>query len=257
MTESVSVIIPCYNVEETVVRALDSIFGQSYPIFEVICVDDCSTDNTKDVILDYKDCRVKYIKNIKNSGPSYSRNIGFKQSVGSIVAFLDADDYWHSDKVKAQIALLRYFDFEVVSCSYFDGELHRVKETIGYRILTLSEIMLSNIISTPSVLMHRSAFLLFNEEMKYSEDFDLWLRLIRNGSRFGYINKDLVYLDKLSFGEGGLSSDLLSMELGEIKTIWNNSTKIYEKTFYCIYSLVKFLRRLFIVYRRKIKSFSN
>ena len=94
-TPKISVIIPCYNVERYISRCLDSVCGQTLKDIEIICVDDCSTDNTLKIIQEYKkkDKRIILIKHIKNQGVSISRNDGIKKATGEYIGFVDSDDY--------------------------------------------------------------------------------------------------------------------------------------------------------------------
>lgn len=90
----VSVIIPVYNVEKYLAKCLDSVINQTFKDIEIICIDDCSTDSSKDILLSYakKDNRIKVFYNEVNSGLSYTRNIGIKNSSGKYIFFLDSDD---------------------------------------------------------------------------------------------------------------------------------------------------------------------
>lgn len=98
----VSVIIPCYNAGGYIGRCLDSMQAQTFTEFEVICVDDCSTDNTEEVIKSYvnKSARIAYLRNEHNSGPAKSRINGISVAKGEFVAFCDSDDWFNSDSLK-------------------------------------------------------------------------------------------------------------------------------------------------------------
>ena len=93
--KKISVIVPCYNVEKYVAKCLDSIINQTYKDLEIIVVEDCSKDNTYEILKEYekKDKRIKLIKNKKNGGLSFSRNAGIKASTGDYLSFIDSDDY--------------------------------------------------------------------------------------------------------------------------------------------------------------------
>ena len=95
MNELVSIIMPSYNTARFIKETIDSVFAQTYQNFELIIVDDCSTDETDEVVAPYLcDARVKYIKNEKNSGAAVSRNRALKEAGGKWIAFLDSDDLW-------------------------------------------------------------------------------------------------------------------------------------------------------------------
>ena len=100
-----SVVIPVYNGAKFISDALDSIFSQHYENIEVIVVDDCSTDNTIEVLQSYPQS-IKIIRNKINSGASHSRNQGIKNAEGEYIAFLDADDVWSKNKLSRQITAM-------------------------------------------------------------------------------------------------------------------------------------------------------
>lgn len=107
MNPKVSVIIPTYNRAKQVRYAVWSVLEQAYRDFELIVVDDCSEDNTEEVVKRFKDTRVKYIRLGENSGSSTEpRNIGIRESKGEYVAFLDSDDCWFTDKLEKQVKVL-------------------------------------------------------------------------------------------------------------------------------------------------------
>ena len=248
---SVSVIIPCYNCEKTIERALLSVLSQTIEIKEIICIDDCSSDSTYEFLkkISNESEKIKIFKNEKNLGPSFTRNFGVKLSLSKNIAFLDADDYWDKDKVYIQLKIMQYFDYDLISCSYNDSN-SLSNNKMGVKTVSSRNLMFRNLISTPSVLMKRDVFSKFDECMKFSEDYNLWLKLSKN-KKIGFINRTLVFLGKKSYGVSGLSSHLLLMELGELKSIYNNASLI-EKLLFIPFSLFKFFRRLLIV--RFIKS---
>jgi len=99
MSHFFSVIIPVYNRTEELKRAVKSVLKQSYKNFELIIIDDCSDYNIEDTLIDFTDSRIKLLVNNKNSGVSYSRNRGIKESRHDLIAFLDSDDEWFKDKL--------------------------------------------------------------------------------------------------------------------------------------------------------------
>lgn len=107
MTGLVSIIMPSYNTAEYIAESIQSVLSQSYTDWELIVVDDCSTDNTDEVILPYlADVRIKYLKNEKNSGAAVSRNRALREAKGKWIAFLDSDDLWLPDKLEKQIQFM-------------------------------------------------------------------------------------------------------------------------------------------------------
>lgn len=107
--ELVSIVMPAYNCAEFIGTSLDSIINQTYRIWEVIVIDDCSVDNTAEIVKDYmkKDSRIKYFKLEKNSGAAVARNTAVNLAQGKYIAFLDSDDVWFSDKLSKQISFMK------------------------------------------------------------------------------------------------------------------------------------------------------
>lgn len=108
MNDLVSIIMPSYNTGRFIKETIESVLAQSYPTRELIIVDDCSTDDTDDVVSQYlADERIRYIKNDTNSGAAVSRNRALREAKGKWIAFLDSDDLWEPDKLQKQISFMR------------------------------------------------------------------------------------------------------------------------------------------------------
>ena len=108
MCELVSIIMPSYNTGRFIKETIESVLAQSYPTWELIIVDDCSTDNTDEVVNQYlADERIRYIKNDTNSGAAVSRNRALREAKGKWIAFLDSDDLWEPEKLQKQISFMR------------------------------------------------------------------------------------------------------------------------------------------------------
>lgn len=108
MNDLVSIIMPSYNTGRFIKETIESVLAQSYPVWELIIVDDCSTDNTDDVVNQYlADERIRYIKNDTNSGAAVSRNRALREAKGKWISFLDSDDLWEPDKLQKQISFMR------------------------------------------------------------------------------------------------------------------------------------------------------
>ena len=102
----VSIIMPSYNTAEYIEKSIESVILQTYPCWELIIVDDCSKDNTDEIVNSYLcDGRIKYLKNEKNSGAAVSRNRALREAKGKWIAFLDSDDLWEPEKLEKQILL--------------------------------------------------------------------------------------------------------------------------------------------------------
>ena len=118
----VSVIIPVYNRFQTIQYCIESVLIQSYQDFEIIVVDDLSTDNTCDIVESLKDARIRLIKLDKKGGAQVARNKGIIEARGEWIAFLDSDDLWEDKKLEIQVDELKKHNFDsniVIHCNCF------------------------------------------------------------------------------------------------------------------------------------------
>ena len=194
MRPDVSVIIPAYNASRLIGHTLDSVLAQRDVNVRVLVIDDCSRDDTKAVVMDYarRDPRVRYNCTPRNfGGPAGPRNLGVQMADTDWVAFCDADDLWHRDKLRLQMACASRTGSTLV-CSdiepFLDGAMpasigNGAPESPTERVLGLVAMLLKNRVATSSVLCRRKSILDaggFNTatHMVAVEDYDLWLRLI-------------------------------------------------------------------------------
>ena len=199
---AVSVIIPTYNRANLVAKAIKSVLSQTYQDFEIIVIDDGSTDNTEEIIRSFKDKRVKYIKKYKeNKGSSVARNIGIKVARGKYIALLDSDDEWLPEKLDKQIKVLQSESPEVgvvySNLCYIDengksmNKLRNPKKE-GY---IYEDLFGKNCVGTPStVLIRKECFHqvgLFDDLLNAMEDWDMWIRIAKY-YRFALIKVPLV-----------------------------------------------------------------
>jgi glycosyltransferase involved in cell wall biosynthesis len=191
----VSVVIPAYNREKDILRALNSVISQTYKDFEIIIVDDGSQDRTKEVIIPYlKEGKVKYLYQ-NNQGASEAMNNGIKDAQGKYIALLHSDDYWSDDK-----KLEKQVNFLEKNIEYFlvGGGIIKVKENgkISSRILYPQEdanirktILISCPFASSVVVFKKSAWEQaggFNKKLEVCEDWDLWLRLGKLGKFYNF-----------------------------------------------------------------------
>ena len=116
----VSIIMPAYNCGQFISKTIDSVISQNYSAWEMIVVDDCSSDNTEAVVKEYikSDSRIKYFRGDQNKGAAYCRNKAIRIAQGEFIAFLDSDDLWSSDKLEKQIKFMIENDYNFTSTSY-------------------------------------------------------------------------------------------------------------------------------------------
>lgn len=121
MNDMVSVIMPSYNTAEYIAESIQSVLNQTYTNWELIIVDDCSTDNTDETVEPYlSDSRIFYLKNDKNSGAAVSRNRALREAKGKWIAFLDSDDLWLPEKLEKQIAFMENNGYHFSCTSYIE-----------------------------------------------------------------------------------------------------------------------------------------
>lgn len=178
----VSVIIPAYNRAHTLDRAIQSVINQTYTNWELIIVDDASTDDTENLVKKYIDEKIKYYKNPVNKQKSYSRNRGVKVSSGEYVAFLDSDDEWLREKLEKQISSL---EDKYVGC--FTGAYKVLEAKRIARHPVIKESLLLDILKNRISISMGSTCLVkkdifervggFREDMAVNEDLELAIRL--------------------------------------------------------------------------------
>ncbi len=185
-TARVAVVIIAFNGARFIRRALDSLQAQTFRDFELLVVEDGSHDGTEAIVAGYEDPRFRYIWR-PNGGLSAARNTGIEHSTAPLIAFLDCDDWWHPEKLASQVAMLDAHPESGVAYSM----AIRVDETTGAMegpIRTnvegdlLPRLLLNNqVVNGPSSLMVRRSVMvkagLFDEQVRYAEDWDCWLRL--------------------------------------------------------------------------------
>ncbi len=193
----VSVIIPTYNRADLLPRAVESVLNQTFTDFELIIVDDGSTDNTKEVAGGFlqRDSRTKYLRQNNSGSPARPTNAGIRKAGGKYVGFLDDDDEWLPGKLKSQAALFsRFGNLGLVGCALEiipeSGDVIRVgysEQPKNY----LRDLLKQNFLyGTGNVLADKSVFSrvgLFDEALKNSQDWDMWIRIAEAGYDFAFV----------------------------------------------------------------------
>lgn len=224
---AVSVIIPAYNAARCVGRAIESVLVQTFHDFELIVVNDGSSDDTAGVLARYRD-RVRILDK-ENGGLSSARNAGLRIARGECVAFLDADDWWLPEKLALQFSLMQA-DSDVVFCSTAARIVNSQGETTGeWRCGLCTSAVLEAIFSTTAyvagsgsavVARRRSLIALggFDQRLRSLEDIDMWMRLASIG-RYRCIDEPLTVIVKRS---ESMSRHLDVMRDSAIAVVRNN-----------------------------------
>lgn len=259
----ISVIIPTYNSEKTIERAVNSVFNQTIMPLEIIIVDDCSTHiKNKELLLKLKE-KLKNIKIIflnKNSGPATARNTAWDIASGKYIAFLDSDDVWHPQKLEIQYKYMEnhndifflWHHKKIIKNNNLN-EFYKQRIEHDYNVVKLNpyKLLFKHYTSggTPSVMLRNCIKYRFEKNKKYSEDYLLWLEILFNYKGM-LLNTILSASFKADYGEGGLSNDLWKHEKGELETFKILYKRgIISYLFYVcasMFSLLKFIRRILI-----------
>jgi len=198
MNPKVSVIMPARNGKKFIAGSINSILRQSFKDFELIVVNDCSTDGTETIIKSFDDKRIISLNNAVNSGVSKTRNIGIRHAKGKYIAYCDQDDLWFPNHLGAMISFLKKNGFGLVFARYYICNSRRAFLFPPKAPSLNGTLEVNNFIGAPLNVMHRKSCLkktgLFDESAcvrKHScEDWDMWLR-ISDYYQCGYINKTL------------------------------------------------------------------
>ena len=214
-----SVIIPAYNAEQTIVRAIESVLAQTYKNYEIIVIDDASKDNTVSLLKTRYPSQVGLIKKVMNSGSSVSRNLGMDNASGDYVAFLDADDIWHKDKLALVNTILSANP--VINLFYHPYTQENITdkllpETITVFKLPFIKLLPANLIATSCAVIKNNPEFRFDPVMRYTEDYDLWLR-IGYKYKLYFVSIPLTRIFRPFTSEGGISSNRWKMRKGEMR----------------------------------------
>ena len=182
----VSVVMPAYNCEKYIGQAADSVIAQSYPNWELLILDDCSSDSTLQLAeaLSEKDKRIRVFHNETNLGAGNTRNRGAALAEGDWIAFLDSDDMWAADKLEKQLELVAQEDKAVLLFTG-SGFMNERGEPLDYvlrvpRKIDRKRLLRQNLLSCSSVLVRRELLLRhpFPAQSDMHEDFAVWLQIL-------------------------------------------------------------------------------
>ncbi len=243
----VSVIIPYYKKRDFISGTIESVLKQSYKNFEILIIYDDSSDTDYSFIKEIKkkDSRIAIIRNINKSGAGVSRNLGISKSKGNYIAFLDADDTWHIDKLEKQINFMKKHNYSATHTSY--SIVNENKDVIGKRIardfLKIDDLLKSCDIGTSTVVLQKN---LLNKDTEFAslatkEDFVLWLRLLKKNIKIYALNENLALWTKSKYS---LSSSTPQKLIDGFK-VYNKYMKFnfVKSIYYLICLSINFLKK--------------
>lgn len=254
----VSVVVPCFRCVTTICRAIESIAAQTLRPAEVIVVDDGSDDATRDLLRmiqsDFGSAWLDIIELARNEGPGSARNAGWEAASQPYIAFLDADDAWHPQKIELQFqwmdahpeAALTGHRSIRVRPDYKPEFVTSV--SCEARRVSTRRLLLHNDFPTRSVMVRREVKHRFKAARRYSEDYELWLRLALDGYQLWTLRGPLAFSFKPDFGGAGLTGDLWRMQKGELQAYrglrQEGLLSVPWWTLAASWSLARFARRL-------------
>lgn len=253
----VSVIIPTFNRVDLVVHAIDSVLNQTYPFFEIIVVDDCSTDNTISVLSKYGE-RISLVKNEINSYVGFARNYGVTFAKGDYVAFLDSDDTWLPDKLELQMKWMRKNNFQISATGFytFQQNLKPIEEKVRpySENLRLIDVLYGVYIAPGSTLIiNKEIFISLNGyDVSYRrlEDWDLIIRIYLQNHTVSYFNHPTAII------KASNEYTINNLQNSGKKLFFLNFKSLFKfKWYYPAILLVGICFELFVVYFRAKKYF--
>ena len=244
----VSIITPVFNSERFLAETIESVLNQTYACFEMILVDDCSIDGSKEIIEKYmsKDSRIKYFAHEKNQGAAAARNTALANAQGRYIAFLDSDDIWKDDKLEKQISHMQTenagFCFAAIEMVNEDGSLKKGKRKIK-KVVSYKYILKRTVIPTSTVIVDRSVFGDFRmPDRRSGQDYATWLMLLRSGKNAYGIDEALV---KYRVSRNSLSSG----KFKSVKQVYEIQTKQEKiKPFFAFINCMFFMWFAFLKY---------
>ncbi|ELZ5773640.1 glycosyltransferase family 2 protein [Vibrio metschnikovii] len=180
----VSIITPSYNCAQTIHKTIQSVQAQTYPYWEMVIVDDYSTDNSVDIINGYakQDPRIRVIARKWNAGPAIARNVAIEESMGRFIAFLDSDDRWHPTKLKKQIEFMLGYKVALSYTSYnkYDSEGKFLGAFIPPIKLSYHDLLKSNSIGCLTAIYDSNLIgKVYMPNIAKRQDMGLWLRILK------------------------------------------------------------------------------
>ncbi|MCA0131306.1 glycosyltransferase family 2 protein [Winogradskyella alexanderae] len=211
MNPIVSIITPIYNKASVVNQTIESVLNQSYQNWELLLINDASLDNSKSIIKPFidQDSRIKYFEFTKNKGAAEARNYGTKMAKGDYIAFLDADDLWHKNKLKIQLVKMTEETIDVCFGSY--EMINAKSEPINIKvnalpILHYKKLLKANYIGNLTGIYNcKKLGKIYTKDLKKRQDWLLWIEALKRSTKPAKgITETIAYYRKI---EGSLSAN--------------------------------------------------
>lgn len=241
----VSIIMPVHNDENYLNESIGSVLKQSLQNFELLIVDDCSSDASYSIIRSFTDPRIKIFRNNKNMGAAAARNIALKNASGRYIAFLDADDIWAQDKLSKQIEFMisnncsfTYTNYDVVNES---GEY--LYSMTGPGFVTQKMLIKRDYMGCLTVVYDSfvTGFLQVDERLKKRNDYAIWLQVIEKTKKCVLINEVLAKYRKQSNGISRNKGKLLFWHYRLFR--WVLKYGVIRSAYHALLNAIYFLRK--------------
>lgn len=186
MSDLVSIVMPSYNTSKYIEDSIRSVLSQTHKEWELLIVDDCSEDNTDEIIAPYlKDTRIHYLKNEKNMGAALSRNRAIREAKGKYIAFLDSDDTWRADKLKKQIQFMKTNNYAFTFTDFIIRMNNKLLPYVYTGPNVVGKVRMTNYcyIFTSTVMYDQEKVGLIQiEDLKKNNDYAMWLLIVKKYS---------------------------------------------------------------------------
>ncbi|MEO8512884.1 MAG: glycosyltransferase [Ignavibacteria bacterium] len=262
----ISIIVPTFNRSKLLKATIQSIFGQTHQYFELLIVDDGSTDDTKSIIEEINDKRIRYFNVGRTKDIAKVRNFGLKNSNSEYVAFCDDDDLWQHDKLEKQARLLVKYDFICTGAELIDADgakinINKHACSFQHQTFKIYDLLIGNFVITSSVLFKKDKDnYLFHESdsINSAEDYELWLKIAEK-NEIMKIDEPLVLFRK---HENTSTFDTSTVYIGILNSVirilskykFDSNKKISNYAKYGIYTTRKVLMNTLFA-NKKLVSF--
>lgn len=249
----ISIITPIYNCEKFIEETIKCVQNQTYTNWELLAVDDCSPDNSSDIIKKYakKDKRIKYIKLKENSGAAIARNKALEESKGRFIAYLDADDLWKPEKLEKQVNFMLDNNYAFTCTDYEKidengnslNKIIKIPEKVNYNLFLRNTIIQTVGVMVDTKITGKDIIVMPN--IRRRQDAATWCQLLKNGFDCYEVPENLSYYRVVS-------NSLSSNKFKAVKMNWYWYRKIEKlplwKTCYCFvgYAFNAVKKRIYI-----------
>lgn len=248
MQEKVSIIVPVYNAANYIEQTIQSVLAQDYENWELLLVENGSTDDSVARIRRFEDERIRLIVMEGNAGAANARNEGMRQAAGTYVGYLDADDLWSADKLSKQIAFMKEKEaaFSFTGYEFGDenavgtGKVVRVPATLNYRQALSNTTIFTTTVMFDTRLIAKDKLYMPNVK---SEDSALWFRILRDGVTAYGLDENLVIYRRPA-------NSLSSNKIEAMRRIWNLYRK--QEKLNVFYSMYLFVGWAFRAVKRRV-----